>query len=196
MNEKEIERLMLFLKALADKTRLRIMGLLAIQERSVEEIAWLLHLKPPTVSHHLNKLKECRLVSMRPEGTIHMYRLDEEYLATLLRDLSPKVLREVSDDVDESGFDRQVLKSFLVDGKLVEIPAQRKKRDVILRRLVGEFSPGYKYSEKEVNETLRRFHEDTATLRREFIMTKLMARDGGYYWRIDEAAAGAHTPAS
>ena len=71
MTEQEIERLILFLKALGDKTRLRILGLIATQERSVEEIATVLALKEPTVSHHLNKLKECQLVTMRPEGTTH-----------------------------------------------------------------------------------------------------------------------------
>jgi predicted transcriptional regulator len=185
MNEQEIEMLMLFLKALADKTRLRIMGLIAEQERSVEEIASLLDLKPPTVSHHLNKLKECGLVSMRANGTVHLYSLNEARLSALLRDLSPKVFKEVAEDMDTSAFDRKVLESFIVDGHLVEIPAQRKKRDVILRRLIEEFDVGRQYSEKEVNETLKRFHEDTATIRREFIGGRMMARENSVYWRIN-----------
>lgn len=184
MTEQEIELLMLFLKALADKTRLRIIGLVAAQERSVEEIAALLAVKPPTVSHHLNKLKDCGLVSMRPEGTIHLYSLNEGHLSALLRDLSPKVLKEVSEDMDTSGFDRKVVQSFIVDGKLIEIPAQRKKREVILRHLIEQFAEGRQYSEKEINETLKQYHEDTATLRREFIGSRLMARDKNIYWRI------------
>jgi len=44
-----------------------------------------------------------------------------------------------------------------------------------------------KYTEKQVNEILGRFHEDTATLRRELIGFKLMAREGGggAYWRVE-----------
>lgn len=184
MTEQEIEMLMLFLKALADKTRLRIIGLVAAEERSVDEIAMLLSVKPPTVSHHLSKLKECGLVTMRVDGNIHYYSLNEKHLSALLRDLSPKVLKEVSEDVDTGRFDRTVIKNFIVDGRLVEIPAQRKKRDVILRYLVQQFDEGREYTEKEINESLKRYHEDSATLRREFIGNKLMARENGIYWRL------------
>ncbi len=37
------------------------------------------------------------------------------------------------------------------------------------------FQPEVHYSEKQVNEILARFHDDTATLRREMIVYKLMA---------------------
>ncbi len=185
MTEQEIERLILFLKALGDKTRLRILGLIATQERSVEEIASILALKEPTVSHHLNKLKERDLVLMRPEGTTHHYRLAQDHLAALLRELSPKALREVSEDLDTDVFDRKVLENFFVDGRLRVIPAQHKKRQVILRRLVTEFAADTRYTEKEINTILKRFHEDTATLRREFIANSLMQRADGIYWRID-----------
>ena len=42
-----------------------------------------------------------------------------------------------------------------------------------------------KYNEKKVNEILGRYHEDTATLRRELVGSKLMKREGGggEYWR-------------
>lgn len=43
------------------------------------------------------------------------------------------------------------------------------------------------YPEKELNEVLKRYHADTATLRREFIGYNLMARDRGIYRRLPEA---------
>jgi DNA-binding MarR family transcriptional regulator len=52
------EELVTFFKALADKNRLKIVGLLAEKAYSVEELSELLQLKPPTVSHHLAKLVE------------------------------------------------------------------------------------------------------------------------------------------
>jgi len=57
---------------------------------------------------------------------------------------------------------------------------------VILRHILREFEPGRRYAEKEVNEIIERFHEDYATIRREFIMTGMMDREGGGgdYWRI------------
>ena len=47
------DELVSFYKVLADANRLKIVGLLARQAYSVEELAALLKLKPSTVSHHL-----------------------------------------------------------------------------------------------------------------------------------------------
>lgn len=74
-------------------------------------------------------------------------------------------------------------KAFFKHGKLVEIPAHRKKRIYILERLLKEFDPVRVYPESEVNEILRRFHSDVCTLRREFILEKMMVRSGGKYKR-------------
>ena len=67
------------------------------------------------------------------------------------------------------------------------MPGQRKKLEALLRYIVRAFEPGVRYNEKQVNETLLRFHEDTAFLRRELVGYKLMARldDGSEYWRVD-----------
>jgi len=78
-------------------------------------------------------------------------------------------------------FERAVLSAFFKGGRLVQIPAKRRKRAVVLERLLGEFAAKDVYHEREVNAILRRFHEDVATLRREFIMKRYMTRDGGYY---------------
>ena len=189
MAEPDLEQLTTFLKALADKTRLRILGLIADEERSVEELATALDLKEPTVSHHLSKLKECSLVTMRPIGTVHLYRLNQDRLSTLLQELSPGILHAAKEGTDIAGYDRKVLNSFFVEGRLKEIPAQLKKRQVILRRLLEEFEPDRRYPEKELNQILKAFHEDTATLRREFIGNRMMQRENGVYWRVDSASA-------
>jgi hypothetical protein len=87
--------------------------------------------------------------------------------------------------VDLQAYDRKVLADFsLPDGSLKEIPVQRKKLEVVLRYEVKVFQPGVKYAEKQVNETLSHFHEDTATLRRELVGYGLMKRagGGGDYW--------------
>jgi DNA-binding transcriptional ArsR family regulator len=181
----QLETLVQFFKALADATRLRILGLLAQQERSVEELASILALKEPTISHHLNKLKELSLVSMRAEGNVHWYSLNEAALHRMTREvLDPGAIPGLAADLSEDRYEQKVLQNFLVDGRLKEIPAQRKKRDVILRYLVGQFEPGVRYTEAQVNEVIKRYHEDFATLRREFIGGGLMARENGIYWRI------------
>jgi hypothetical protein len=42
------------------------------------------------------------------------------------------------------------------------------------------------YTEKEVNTILRRFHLDTAGLRRDLVDANMLAResDGSRYWRV------------
>ncbi len=82
MSQEEFQTLLLFFKALADENRLKMIGILAEQECSVEELAAMLHLKAPTVSHHLAKLKELELVEMRPEGNTHVYRLNSDRQAS------------------------------------------------------------------------------------------------------------------
>ncbi len=68
MSQEEFQTLLLFFKALADENRLKMIGILAEQECSVEELAAMLHLKAPTVSHHLAKLKELELVEITSPG--------------------------------------------------------------------------------------------------------------------------------
>jgi hypothetical protein len=86
------------------------------------------------------------------------------------------------------GYDRKVIADFTrPDGSLKEIPAQRKKLEAILRYVVRDFEPGNSYTEKQVNKILSRYHEDTASLRRELVGAKLMARErgGGEYWKLE-----------
>ncbi|HEX6479903.1 MAG TPA: metalloregulator ArsR/SmtB family transcription factor, partial [Ktedonobacteraceae bacterium] len=80
MPQEEFEVLLQFFKVLADETRLKMLGILATREHSVEELAALLQLKAPTISHHLAKLKELNLVDMRSEGNTHFYWLNAEAL--------------------------------------------------------------------------------------------------------------------
>ena len=77
----------------------------------------------------------------------------------------------------------QVLGRFFRGDRLVELPAQRAKRLVVLERLALEFDPGRRYDESEVNALLRRFHDDHATLRRQLVDEGFLDRAGGEYWR-------------
>jgi predicted transcriptional regulator len=179
------EELVNFFKALADANRLKIVGLLAQQPYSVEQLAAILHLQPSTISHHLSKLAEVGLVSAKAESYYNVYQLEEETLQKTRRLFSQQDLASVVEGVDMEGYDRKVVEDYsLPDGRLKTIPAQRKKLEAVLRYVVTVFDPGVRYSEKQVNEMLSRFHEDTATLRRELVGYGLMQREGGgEYWR-------------
>jgi hypothetical protein len=178
--------LVLFFKALADENRLKIVGLLANESYSGEMLAERLEIKAATVSHHLARLAEAGLVAARMEGHSKLYslRLDVVHAMAnrlLARDTLPKAAREL----EGAGYDRKVLNDFLLpDGSLKKIPAQQKKLLVVLRHLLNGFEPGRTYPEKEVNAILARVHPDTASLRRAMIEYKLMAREGGKYWRV------------
>jgi ArsR family transcriptional regulator, arsenate/arsenite/antimonite-responsive transcriptional repressor len=78
-------------KALADPARVRILSLIAAAgERGacVCELVLPIELSQPTVSHHLKKLHDARLVSRERRGTWIYYRLREESLGAVARALS------------------------------------------------------------------------------------------------------------
>ncbi|HWI05437.1 MAG TPA: DUF2087 domain-containing protein, partial [Acidimicrobiales bacterium] len=77
----------------------------------------------------------------------------------------------------------EVLRNYLVDGRLAQIPAQRSKRLVVLDFLAGQFEPGRTYPEEQVNYILGRFHADYAALRRHLVEEELLERRDGFYWR-------------
>jgi predicted transcriptional regulator len=181
------EELAAFFKALSDANRIRLLGLLARQPYSVEELAAILGLRPSTISHHLTKLARAGLVSAKAEGYYNVYRLDEAALRERSKNLfSREVLSASAAGVDAQAYDRKVVAGFARrDGSLKTIPAQRKKLEAVLRYVAQAFEPGRKYTEKRVNEILSRYHTDTASLRRELVGCGLMKREGGggQYWR-------------
>ncbi|HLZ66264.1 MAG TPA: metalloregulator ArsR/SmtB family transcription factor [Aliidongia sp.] len=182
--------LLSFFKALADESRLKIIGVLASRESSGQELAALLGLKEPTVSHHLAVLKEQGLVRQRLDGNSRWWSLDLDALAALNRRIATRdEIATLADGIETDAWDRRVRDNFLLaDGRLKEIPASRKKRWVILRFLVEQFEADRRYPEGELNEILKRHHWDSATLRREMIGYRMMARDHGVYWRLPEDA--------
>ena len=172
-------------KALADRSRLALLHcLLDSPAKHVELLAEQTQLAPSTASFHLKKLEDAGLVHRRKEQYYVEYSLNKDALQPSLE----AVIRAARSDQSEQElraqrYQQKVLDTFLKDGRLEAIPVQRKKRQIILQYLLQEFKFGRTYSEKEVNEILGRYHEDTATLRREMIMERLMDRTPGVYWR-------------
>ena len=195
MDDAELDSALAFFKALADRSRLRILGLLAERPLSVEELAAALELRTPTVSHHLAALKGLGLVSARAEGVTRWHALRLEALTALNRGLLDRkgvgeLSRQVSGEPGgEDAWETKVLASFVDPaGRLASIPASRRKRLIVLRWLAGEFEEGRRYKEAEVNEILQRRHWDCATLRRELIGAGMMSRESGVYWRKSSEA--------
>lgn len=185
MIELSFDTLLNFFKVLANENRLKLVGILSQTECSVEELAARLQLKEPTVSHHLNKLKELDLVEMRSQGNTHLYKLNSDTLSKLNKSLfSPEQMVSWSQNTHPEAWEAKVLKNYLKSDRLVGLPASRKKRQVILRWLVDKFEPEKTYTEKEVNEIVSRYYDDYATVRREFVGYQLMERVNAIYQRL------------
>lgn len=164
------------LKVIADETRLRILGLLAEKERAGVELAHLLGLSAPTVSHHMRKLTGAGIVTATEDAQRVIYRLN----SALLRDLKTgdRSVPAAGAAPDER---EKTLRAFFDGERLKSIPAKRKQRVIVLQKLLERFEPNREYPEKEVNELLRLAHEDVATLRRELVDYGFMVRQNGIY---------------
>ena len=80
----EIAGLSELFKALADETRTRILFLLSQRELCVCDLALILEMSLPAVSHHLRLLKVMRLVAYRREGKQVFYTLDDDHVVELI----------------------------------------------------------------------------------------------------------------
>ena len=71
-------------KVLSDETRTRILHLLSGRELCVCDLALVLEMSLPAVSHHLRLLKVMRLVAFRRDGKQVFYRLDDHHVVELI----------------------------------------------------------------------------------------------------------------
>lgn len=187
MGQEDFEMLLNFFKLLGNESRLKIVGILANNECTVTDLATKLNLKEPTISQHLNMLKAAGFVDVRPDGNFRYYSFNPKALYGMSKDIfSREQLATLVKDVDETGnaFERKVLKTFIVNDQITQIPANEKKQLVILKWLAGKFEDGIQYPEKQVNEILKRHHPDYATLRRDLVDFKFMRREKGIYWKV------------
>jgi DNA-binding transcriptional ArsR family regulator len=186
------EELIPTFKALAERSRLRIVGLLAGGRwMAVEDLAAALALTPGTVVHHLRRLRAAGLVDSRPRPPYVEYSLRIGRLAEIGGRLD-KIEREVRSageaEVDATmpawagPKESRVLRAFFEGGRLLSIPSQHAKRLVVLRQLAETaFEPERDYPEKEVNMILALRHPDVASLRRYLVDERFMTRGGGVY---------------
>ena len=183
----ETEAIGLF-KCLADKSRLQILKSLAVEDMYVERLAQRLGLTAATVSFHLKKLAQAGAVSSYKSQYYTMYALNRDLFDTTILD----IVQEESEEADlqaqrDEAYRQHVLDSFFQDGRLKTIPAQRKKKRIVLQVLAQEFEPQHIYPESEVNAILARYHDDVCTLRRDLVGEGLLERDAQGYWRTLES---------
>ncbi len=173
--EKKIE----ILKILADKTRLGILGILAKEDCYVEKIASSLDITAATVCYHLKRMEKAGIVKCARSQFYIMYSLNKEiFNMSLCEFIMP---RETD---SEEKYKQAVLSSFFKLGKLVSIPVQQKKREIVLCEIAKAFETDKPYAEADVNSVIKDYHEDYCTIRRELVAFKIFERADGLYKRI------------
>lgn len=173
-----------FFAALSDEERLRIAGVLAGREATTQELAALLQMRPQAVAKHLTALAEAGLVQSVQRGALAGWSLNtaglrEQRKRLLARERSPSP----ADQPGTPDWERVVLANFFDGERLKEIPANLRRRQVVLTWLAGRFDAESRYPEREVNEIINRHHADHATLRRELVDHGYLQRDHNVYWR-------------
>ncbi len=166
-----------FLRIVVDPVRLAVLGSAATGAVEPEGLADALGVPLKRIHREIGSLVEAGLVTRD-------LRLDREALVELAKQMPTEPA------IDESLLDGRwsdeevaVLGRFFSGSRLVEIPANRSKRLLVLERLVQEFEPGLRYDERDVNFTLQLFHPDYAALRRYMVDEGLLTRAEGVYWR-------------
>lgn len=180
----EADAIKLF-KCLSDRSRLQILKSLAAEDMYVERLAERLGLTPATISFHMKKLEDAGAVSSRKEQYYTVYSLNKYVFDAKILDI---ILERSDEDEEQQRRDeeyrKKILDTFFVYGKLVSIPAQRKKKRVCLEYIAQSFEIGRPYDEREINEMILVYHEDYCTLRRDMISEGIMERSGRIYTRM------------
>ncbi|EAR65041.1 hypothetical protein B14911_22057 [Bacillus sp. NRRL B-14911] len=181
----QLDRLVAFHKTMGDPARIRIIALLSNGPLHGQAIAGKLGLTPPTITHHLNKLKAINSIYQRRDKNTIYYYLNESVIkqqAEVLINLFDKKEGEMEEMLEMHNEKQKVIENFITkEGKLKNIPAQRKKKLFIFEHIASGLKMGKKYPEKELNEYIKKFHEDYATIRREFIVNHFMYRENSVY---------------
>jgi hypothetical protein len=163
---------------LAEEARLRAFAAVLLGEGSSEAVGQRARLSTKDALRALTRLEAGGLLGRTGDG---------RWVA------HPEVLRQAAVAaaphrryVDHGAADAEeaaVLRAFLPQGRLVQIPAQRSKRRVVLDHVCRAFEPGVRYPEQDVNALLRAFYADYAALRRYLVDEGFLSREAGIYWR-------------
>ena len=157
---------------LADENRLRVFAAVALGASTVDEIAQRSGLDETDVQAALPRLVGSGLVSQ--DGGLHIP-------AEALQEAARRRPERVRGATDATPDEQRILRNFVVDGRLVRLPARSAQKRVVLGYVARRFDDDRSYEEREVNEVLRGFHDDPASLRRYLVDEGLLERESGIY---------------
>jgi hypothetical protein len=162
---------------LAEPDRLRVFSAVVLGADVPSEVIERTGLPARTVAAALRRLQLGGLVTPVDGGLV----AEVDVFKDSVREHAPAPA--VVQPLDPDSQKDSVLRTFLVDGRLVQIPAARGKRRVVLEHLAAAFEPGVRYPEKAVDAILRAWHPDFASLRRYLVDEGLLTRESAVYWR-------------
>ena len=196
------------LRALVDTNRLRIIARVGGRPASIEDLAMELRQPVPAIARQVETLIAAGLIE-RTGDRYDNLRARWDRVGELARALSEletdaagaassgpngpwphdgESYAETLERMGASDEDARILRSYLVDGRLETIPAQHRKRQVVLRFLLERvFVEDREYPEKEVNQRLALFNPDVAALRRYLVDDRYVTREAGMYRRASDA---------
>ena len=169
---------------LAEEARLRVVAAMALGARTFDEVVSASGLDVRAATSALERLVAGGLVRTDESGKGLVLRADAFKAAA-----QAEARRRAEEDPALDTFEgvapeaAAVLRNFVSDGRLRQIPASRTKRRVVLDWLAGRFEPGRTYPERDVNLLLGLAHPDVAALRRYLVDEEFLERRDGFYWR-------------
>jgi hypothetical protein len=185
----QLDKVVAYHKALADATRIKLLILLAEGEQKGQVLAEKLGVTPATITHHATKLREASLINERRDKNTIYFSLNHYFIKSNASAAEQLIYRNAGakervEQVEEQmvRLKETVIRNFFTaEGRLKHMPAQLKKKLIVLESMVSKLERGRKYSEKEINTFIKDFHDDFATIRRELIMHQFMFREADIY---------------
>ena len=181
-------------KCLADTSRLQILMSLSKQDMYVEQLAERLNLSPATISSHLKKIEEIGAVKSRKEQYYTIYSLCPDVFSSRIIDLIQVESNDASGDEREEAYRQNIMSTFMLDGKITKMPAQLKKKLILIEEICRAFEMGKPYSEKEMNLIIADYYDDFCMVRRFFVDYGLFTRDSGVYYKQQEKILSLQMP--
>jgi len=173
----DIEKTVELCKALGDRSRLLILKSLNEKPQYLEELSNRINLAASTVSFHLKKLEKAGLVWKEKQQYYTIFYPKQELLELTISDLlNFEYEEEKMQEERIRKYKEKILKTFIKDGYIVQIPAQKQKRWIVFEQILNKFEFGKDYLEAEVNEIIKQFNDDYCQIRRTFIEERVMER--------------------
>jgi hypothetical protein len=165
---------------LADDDRRLVLAALILGDSTLDEIVRTTALDVVAASKALGRLVDVGLVIRGTEGGLHL--LAEAFRAAArTAHVAAAAAPDEFAELDPAA--AKVMRAFVRDGVITQIPTAASKRLVLLDWLAQDFEIGTRYSEQRVNLIIAKRHPDTAAWRRYLVDNDFLDRADGEYWR-------------